>query len=122
MTKGERIRAARIKQGLTLEQVANRLGITPAGIAQWEQNRRNPKLSTLQKIAKALDIDVMELIDESEKDNYIRLPKQTDEIVLKSKNPELDNAINILLALNTDGLKSAVYHLKELQQIPKYYL
>lgn len=122
MTKGERIRAARIKQGLTLEQVANRLGITPAGIAQWEQNRRNPRLSTLQKIAKALDIDVMELIDESEKDNYIRLPKQTDEIVLKSKNPELDNAINILLALNTDGLKSAVYHLKELQQIPKYYL
>lgn len=122
MTKGERIRAARIKQGLTLEQVANRLGITPTGIVQWEQNRRNPKLSTLQKIAKALDIDVMELIDESEKDNYIRLPKQTDEIVLKSKNPELDNAINILLALNTDGLKSAVYHLKELQQIPKYYL
>ena len=122
MTKGERIRAARIKQGLTLEQVANRLGITPTGIVQWEQNRRNPKLSTLQKIARALDIDVMELIDESEKDNYIRLPKQTDEIVLKSKNPELDNAINILLALNTDGLKSAVYHLKELQQIPKYYL
>ena len=67
---GELIRNARQRKGWTLSDLAYKLGITPAGIAQWEQNRRNPKLETREKIASALDIDITELMLEPEKSDY----------------------------------------------------
>lgn len=67
---GELIRNARQQKGWTLSDLAYKLGITPAGIAQWEQNRRNPKLETRKKIASALDIDITELMLKSEKEDY----------------------------------------------------
>ena len=57
---GELIRAARKKKGWTQSDLAYKLGINPVGIVQWEQNRRNPKFETRQKIARALDIDITE--------------------------------------------------------------
>ena len=59
---GELIRNARMRKGLTQSDLAYKLGITPTGIVQWEQNRRNPKLETRKKIANALDIDITELM------------------------------------------------------------
>lgn len=67
---GELIRNARIRKGLTQSDLAYKLGITPTGIVQWEQNRRNPKLETRKKIANALDIDITELMLELEKNEY----------------------------------------------------
>lgn len=67
---GELIRNARQQKCWTLSDLAYKLGITPAGIAQWEQNRRNPKLETRKKIASALDIDITELMLEPEKSDY----------------------------------------------------
>lgn len=64
---GELIRAARKKKGWTQSDLAYKLGINPVGIVQWEQNRRNPKFETRQKIARALDIDITELMLLSEK-------------------------------------------------------
>lgn len=67
---GELIRNARMRKGLTQSDLAYKLGITPTGIVQWEQNRRNPKLETRKKIANALDIDITELMLELEKNEY----------------------------------------------------
>ena len=67
---GELIRNARMRKGLTQSDLAYKLGITPTGIVQWEQNRRNPKLETRKKIANALDIDITELMLELEKSEY----------------------------------------------------
>ena len=67
---GELIRAARKKKGWTQSDLAYKLGINPVGIVQWEQNRRNPKFETRQKIARALDIDITELMLLSEKEDY----------------------------------------------------
>ena len=67
---GELIRNARQQKCWTLSDLAYKLGITPAGIAQWEQNRRNPKLETRKKIASALDIDITELMRKSEREDY----------------------------------------------------
>ena len=63
MTMGARIKAARRKVGLTQTELAGKLGISFQSIAQWENDLRNPKLETLQKIASALEIDVTELLE-----------------------------------------------------------
>lgn len=58
MAIGDNIRAARKIQGLTQKELATRLGISPAGIAQWENGLRNPKHENVKKIADALGVNV----------------------------------------------------------------
>lgn len=62
MTTGELIQSARKKAGLTQRELGERLGITYQTVAQWENNLRNPKYNTLQRIAKALDVHPMDLV------------------------------------------------------------
>lgn len=58
-----RIKEARKKRGLTQKQLAEKLGVSTAMIAQYETGKRNPKIQTLEKIASALDIPSYELIN-----------------------------------------------------------
>lgn len=56
MTKGQRIRNARKKAGMTQTELAQKLNIPFQSISQWERDLRNPKLDTIQRIAKALHV------------------------------------------------------------------
>lgn len=56
MTVGERVKAARKQAGMTQGELAERLGISYVGVSQWESGRRNPKGSTLERIAEVLDV------------------------------------------------------------------
>lgn len=62
MTVGERIRAARRAKGMTQKELAEKMGTSYVVISQWENGKRNPKLSTLEEIAKALEVPVLALI------------------------------------------------------------
>lgn len=68
MTTGQRIKEARKKAGLTQKELAAKLGIAYQTLAQWENDLRNPKQGTLEKIASALGINWYELYAESEKE------------------------------------------------------
>ena len=63
MTTGERIRQARKSAGMTQAELAHKLGISAAGIAQWENDLRNPKIETLRKLADALGVTPGYLLD-----------------------------------------------------------
>ena len=56
MTVGERIKAARKQAGMTQGELAEKLEISYVGVSQWESGRRNPKASTLARIAEVLDV------------------------------------------------------------------
>lgn len=66
MTTGEKIKAARKAAGLTQKQLGERLGLSFQAIAQWENDLRNPKYETLQRIATALDVSMTYFMDENE--------------------------------------------------------
>ena len=51
---GENIKKMRKKSGITQTELANRVGTTFQSISQWECGKRNPKYSTVVKIAKAI--------------------------------------------------------------------
>jgi len=51
-----RIRAARKEAGLTQEQVAEAAGLPQSHISRIETGQHSPNASTLEKIAKALDV------------------------------------------------------------------
>lgn len=65
MTTGQLIKDARKKAGMTQAELAQKLGISYVGVSQWENNLRNPKYDTLQRIAAALNVPVQQLIPEA---------------------------------------------------------
>ncbi len=59
---GERLRAARQARGLTLRELAQRLGVSPSMVSQIETGRASPSVSTLYAIANELDVSLDELL------------------------------------------------------------
>jgi len=62
MSVGKRIRKRRQELKLTQEDLAQALGLTPQHISGIEQDKRNPSLSSLAKLAEELGITVDYLI------------------------------------------------------------
>lgn len=63
MSIGEAIKAARRAAGLTQAELAQKLGVTPQTVSQYERGLINPKIETLQKFADALGVDAWNLSD-----------------------------------------------------------
>ena len=62
MTFGERLKAIREQKGLSQRELGERLGVRQQTIAQYEKAVDLPKMKTIEKIAKALNISTKELL------------------------------------------------------------
>lgn len=72
MTIGDKIRSARLKKGMTQEELGKILDIQKSAVAKYENGRvQNIKRITLQRISETLDIPISELIFEG-KDNAVQ--------------------------------------------------
>lgn len=60
---GTNLRAARKKLKLTQEQVAERSGVHPTEVSRIEAGKRDPQVSTLRKLAAALEVPPGDLLD-----------------------------------------------------------
>jgi len=60
---GSNLRAAREKLGLTQEQVAERSGVHATEISRMEAGKRDPQVSTLLKLAKAVEVSPGQLLE-----------------------------------------------------------
>jgi transcriptional regulator with XRE-family HTH domain len=58
MTLGKRIKERRQALGLTQQQLAEALGVTPQHISVIEQDKRAPSLSSLARMAEQLGVTV----------------------------------------------------------------
>ena len=62
VTLGQRVRHLRRARGLTLAQLAARVGGASSALSMIENGRREPRLSLLQSLAAALDVPLEELL------------------------------------------------------------
>jgi transcriptional regulator with XRE-family HTH domain len=58
MTTGELMRSARLRAGLSQEQVAERLGLPRSSVARWETDAVEPGFSTLRRVLRACGFDL----------------------------------------------------------------
>ena len=58
MTVGQNIRSIRNERGLTQKQLGELCGIKEANIRKYELGKANPKIETIEKIAKALGVPI----------------------------------------------------------------
>lgn len=56
------ISAARKAAGMTQQQLADALGIAQQSVARWETGEREPRVSTLKRIAAVLGCDIAALL------------------------------------------------------------
>jgi transcriptional regulator with XRE-family HTH domain len=62
-TLGINLREARKKLGLTQEEVARRSGVHSTEVSRIEGGKRDPKVSTLERLAKAVEVNPGRLLD-----------------------------------------------------------
>ena len=98
------IRDTREQKKLTQEELAEKLGLSVTGYAKIERGETQINYDRLEKIAKALEVGVGELI-----------PFQEDEgiIVLHNLNNNLRNS-NTVIALTDKGLESEILRLRQM--------
>jgi transcriptional regulator with XRE-family HTH domain len=61
---GDRLKNLRIRRALTQQELAERASISTNTLNRIELNKAEPHMSTLRKLAKALDVDPIELVGE----------------------------------------------------------
>ena len=63
MTIGKRIAHLRKEKGLTQEELAGHMGISPQAVSKWENDQTCPDISALPKLSKLLGVTVDELLE-----------------------------------------------------------
>ena len=63
MALAQMIAYYREKRGLTQRELADKAGVSPGAIGQYETGRTKPRIETLFRIATALEVTVSELFD-----------------------------------------------------------
>lgn len=58
---GLNLKIARIKKGLTQDELCEMVGIGRTTLSQLEQGKANPKLTLMKKLSKALGVSPVEL-------------------------------------------------------------
>ena len=65
-----KIQKYRIAQGLTQENLAERVDLSVSYISEIENGKKRPSLKTLEKIAAALDVSLVSLMGEDSKKGF----------------------------------------------------
>ena len=62
MTIGKRIGLLRKEKGLTQEELASHMGVSPQAVSKWENDQTYPDISALPKLARLFGVTVDELL------------------------------------------------------------
>ena len=125
-TIGENIKTARIKKGLTQQELASALNTTKAAVSRYELDKREPRYRLLQEIAQILDVSCSDLIGDSSVELEMRRSALRDQI--QESLTEMDafekkmesELLDLYRQLNFEGKQLAADHLAELVGSRKY--
>jgi len=59
---GDNVRKARLERGMTLESLATAVGLAYSYMGGIERGQKNPTLDVVERIAKVLDADPLDLL------------------------------------------------------------
>ena len=82
MTIGKRIGLLRKEKGLTQEELASHMGVSPQAVSKWENDQTCPDISALPKLARLFGVTVDELLEGKEALPAVRMlpPEQRKDI------------------------------------------
>ena len=86
---GDRLKSWRLKRGLTLDDLSEATGISPSTISRLEGGKRAPNLELVIPIARALRLELDDLVPRVVPDPRVpRITKRIDEVVFEQLSPD----------------------------------
>lgn len=95
MPTGIRIKEIRQQKGLTQKQLGDMCGMADSAIRRYENGKANPKIETLQKIADALEIPLILLVEDDFLDAVTWMDEDSEIALVDKKIDELMNNTEI---------------------------
>ncbi len=118
---GENIKRVREEKGMTQKELAEKCNLATITIRQYESGKREPKTRTLHKIAKALDVYILELtIDKHAHYVSILDIMAKDKAEMEESEYALKKISRYIRLLNDDGKEKAIEQVELLTKIPEY--
>ena len=102
-TFGQRLSRLRKEKGLTQEDVANQITISPQAVSKWENDISSPDILVLGNLADILGVSVDELLGRDVKEEKVveEEPKAKEEEKVVLKKPETEKKTSNIKAKNS---------------------
>ena len=96
-TMGEIISSLRKEKGMTQRDLAEKMGVTDKAVSKWERNLSCPDISTIPRLAEALDTTVERLLDVEPLEKTEERPKvDVMELILKAIPLAMGTALTVV--------------------------
>lgn len=103
-TVGKKIAALRKEKGMTQDDIAEKLNVSPQAVSKWENDISYPDIMLLPKIAQLLDTTVDELLSSEPKKETMLVKntqrKNIDDMILKIIVNDKDEKVKINLPMS----------------------
>ena len=76
MTFGEKLKKLRCDNGLTQEQLADKIFVTRTAISKWETDNGYPSIDSLKQLSNLFHVSIDDLISDSDIENKILLDEK----------------------------------------------
>ena len=106
MKIADRLKEARLRLGMTQEELAKKIGVTKGAIANYENGVSLPKVEFLYPLMEALGIDANFVYGVSNADSSIAVtPHERKVIVAYRANPAMQPAVDRLLGVEKTAVQ-----------------
>jgi transcriptional regulator with XRE-family HTH domain len=78
MTLGEKLKSARKNEGLTQEQLAEKLMVSRQAITKWESDKGMPDIENLKQLSRLLNVSIDYLLDDGGALDFSEMKKPID--------------------------------------------
>ena len=103
MTIGQKIAEKRKRKGLTQEEVAERLGVTPQAVSKWENDASCPDITLLPKIAKLFETTTDDILSAEPTPEVVYVKenegKNIDDMILRIRVLDKSDRVNVNLPM-----------------------
>src|SRR5690349_22250228 len=98
---GARLRTERERRGISLRELARRVGVSPSLVSQIELDRVNPSVSTLYALVTELGMTMSDVFGDGPATQLIRARSDDDSLVAR---PETRRVINLASGVRWERL------------------
>ncbi len=103
---GDNIRKFRTRNGLSQQELSEKLNVSRPTISSWELNRTEPTMGNIEQLAKIFNCRKSELIGESEDDYYDRLYEENKRDIL------INTLVRVASESTIEDIKQAIEYLE----------
>ena len=112
----DRIKKQRKKNNLTMQDLAEKMGVSKTTIVEWENGKREPKQDVIDKLSEFLDVDKAYLLglQKEEKLGNERFTKFFNELRTNFSEQDYDNLTNIVSAYSLLDNEDRIFFTKSM--------